>query len=56
MELLQYLDLEQNWLNTVGEKLQSTENLPESPEAVNEALEVPKQAHAHSRSCHSVVQ
>uniref|UniRef100_A0A8C6NK65 Utrophin n=1 Tax=Nothobranchius furzeri TaxID=105023 RepID=A0A8C6NK65_NOTFU len=39
MELLQYLDLEQSWLRTVEEKLQVTENLPESPEAVNEALE-----------------
>ncbi|XP_037541797.1 dystrophin [Nematolebias whitei] len=39
MELLQYLDLEQNWLNSVEEKLQTTENLPENPEVVNEALE-----------------
>ncbi|XP_024863232.1 utrophin isoform X2 [Kryptolebias marmoratus] len=39
MELLQYLDLEQSWLNTVEEKLQTTENLTESPEVVNEALE-----------------
>lgn len=40
MELLQYLDLEQSWLNSVEEKLQTTENLPENPEVVNEALEV----------------
>ncbi|XP_028970380.2 LOW QUALITY PROTEIN: dystrophin [Esox lucius] len=38
-ELLQYLDLEQGWLNTLEEKVQATENLPESTEAVNEALE-----------------
>jgi len=40
MELLQYLEMEQIWLNTLGEKVQATENLPESSEAVNEALEV----------------
>ncbi|KAM4529492.1 utrophin isoform 3-T3 [Fundulus diaphanus] len=39
MELLQYLDMEQGWLNTVEEKLQATENVPESTEMVNEALE-----------------
>lgn len=39
MELLQYLDLEQGWLNTLEEKLQATENLPESTEVVNKALE-----------------
>ncbi|XP_054616989.1 utrophin isoform X8 [Dunckerocampus dactyliophorus] len=39
MELLQYLDMEQCWLNTLEEKVQATENLPESTEAVNEALE-----------------
>uniref|UniRef100_A0A8C7ML59 Utrophin n=1 Tax=Oncorhynchus kisutch TaxID=8019 RepID=A0A8C7ML59_ONCKI len=39
MELLQYLDLEQGWFNTLEEKLQATENLPESTEAVNKALE-----------------
>ncbi|KAM4713320.1 utrophin isoform 6-T6 [Anableps anableps] len=39
MELLQYLDMEQGWLNTVEEKLQATENIPESTEMVNEALE-----------------
>ncbi|XP_069370635.1 utrophin isoform X2 [Paralichthys olivaceus] len=39
MELLQYLDMEQNWLSTVEEKVQATDNLPESTEAVSEALE-----------------
>ncbi|XP_032441695.1 dystrophin isoform X3 [Xiphophorus hellerii] len=39
MELLQYLDMEQGWLNTVEEKLQATENVPESTETVTEALE-----------------
>lgn len=46
MELLQYLDMEQTWLNTVEEKVQATENLPESTETVNEALEV----HTHTRT------
>lgn len=40
MELLQYLDMEQCWLNTLEEKVQATDNLPESTESVNEALEV----------------
>ncbi|XP_053737339.1 dystrophin isoform X2 [Synchiropus splendidus] len=39
MELLQYLDMEHAWLNTVEEKVHTTENVPESTEAVNEALE-----------------
>uniref|UniRef100_A0A3Q3XEN2 Calponin-homology (CH) domain-containing protein n=1 Tax=Mola mola TaxID=94237 RepID=A0A3Q3XEN2_MOLML len=39
MELLQYLDMEQSWLNTLGEKVKATDNLPESTEAINEALE-----------------
>ncbi|XP_067428603.1 utrophin isoform X3 [Thunnus thynnus] len=39
MELLQYLDMEQSWLSTLEEKVQATDNLPESTEAVNEALE-----------------
>ncbi|XP_041832153.1 utrophin isoform X2 [Melanotaenia boesemani] len=39
MELLQYLDMEQSWLNTLEEKVQATDDLPESTEAVNEALE-----------------
>ncbi|KAM9353992.1 utrophin isoform 2-T2 [Pholidichthys leucotaenia] len=39
MELLQYLDMEQSWLNTLEENVQATDNLPESSGAVNEALE-----------------
>ncbi|XP_023808856.1 utrophin isoform X3 [Oryzias latipes] len=39
MELLQFLDTEQSWLTSLEEKLHATENLPESTEAVNEALE-----------------
>ncbi|XP_072217831.1 utrophin isoform X3 [Leuresthes tenuis] len=39
MELLQYLDMEQSWLSSLEEKVQATDNLPESTEAVNEALE-----------------
>ncbi|XP_035474370.2 utrophin isoform X3 [Scophthalmus maximus] len=39
MELLQYLDMEQSWLNTLEEKVQATDNLSESTEAVSEALE-----------------
>lgn len=47
MELLQYLDMEHVWLNTLGEKIQGTDNVPESSEAVNEALEVQMQTHTH---------
>ncbi|XP_030642262.1 utrophin isoform X2 [Chanos chanos] len=39
IELLQYLDLESNWLNSLEEKVQATQNLPENTEVVNEALE-----------------
>ncbi|XP_049613871.1 utrophin isoform X7 [Syngnathus scovelli] len=39
MELLHFLDIEQGWLNTVEEKLQATESLPDSTEVVHEALE-----------------
>ncbi|KAG8508907.1 Utrophin, partial [Galemys pyrenaicus] len=39
IELLQYLDLETTWLNTLEERMRSTETLPEKTEAVNEALE-----------------
>uniref|UniRef100_A0A8D0GIM7 Dystrophin n=1 Tax=Sphenodon punctatus TaxID=8508 RepID=A0A8D0GIM7_SPHPU len=39
IELLQYLDLETTWLNTLEERVQSTENLPDKLDAVNEALE-----------------
>ena len=48
MELLQYLDMEQGWLNTLGEKVQATDNLPESTEAVNEALEVQIETHTQT--------
>ncbi|XP_037606999.1 dystrophin isoform X1 [Sebastes umbrosus] len=47
MELLQYLEMEQSWLNTLGEKVQATDNLPESTEAVNEALESLESALRH---------
>ncbi|XP_006024299.1 utrophin isoform X2 [Alligator sinensis] len=39
IELLQYLDLETAWLNTLEERVQSTENLPDKFNAVSEALE-----------------
>ncbi|KAI1897629.1 hypothetical protein AGOR_G00085230 [Albula goreensis] len=39
IELLQYLEIENNWLNSLEERVQATENLPESSEAVSEALE-----------------
>ncbi|XP_056437384.1 utrophin-like isoform X1 [Gadus chalcogrammus] len=39
MELLQYLEMEQSWLGTLETNLQTTEDLPESTEAVNRALE-----------------
>ncbi|XP_074846537.1 utrophin isoform X2 [Carettochelys insculpta] len=39
IELLQYLDLETTWLNTLEERVQSTENLPDKLNTVNEALE-----------------
>ncbi|XP_037000807.2 utrophin isoform X1 [Artibeus jamaicensis] len=39
IELLHYLDLETTWLNTLEERMRSTEDLPEKTEAVNEALE-----------------
>uniref|UniRef100_A0A8C3T7G1 Utrophin n=1 Tax=Chelydra serpentina TaxID=8475 RepID=A0A8C3T7G1_CHESE len=39
VELLQYLDLETSWLNSLEERVQSTENLPDKLNAVNEALE-----------------
>nr|XP_033503851.1 dystrophin isoform X5 [Epinephelus lanceolatus] len=47
MELLQYLDMEESWLNSLGEKVQATENLPESTESVNEALESLESALRH---------
>ncbi|KAL7859203.1 hypothetical protein SRHO_G00143500 [Serrasalmus rhombeus] len=39
IELLQYLEVESGWLNSLEESLQATENLPETTEAVNQALE-----------------
>ncbi|XP_042109512.1 utrophin isoform X11 [Ovis aries] len=39
IELLHYLDLETTWLNTLEERMKSTEALPEKTEAVGEALE-----------------
>lgn len=40
IELLHYLDLETVWLNTLEERMKSSENLPDKVDAVNEALEV----------------
>uniref|UniRef100_A0A8C1QGG0 Utrophin n=1 Tax=Cyprinus carpio TaxID=7962 RepID=A0A8C1QGG0_CYPCA len=39
IELLQYLDVESGWLNTLEEKVQATENIPENTESISEALE-----------------
>ncbi|XP_050952994.1 dystrophin isoform X3 [Labeo rohita] len=39
IELLQYLDVEAGWLNTLEEKIQATENVPENTESISEALE-----------------
>ncbi|KAI5096115.1 utrophin [Silurus meridionalis] len=39
MELLQYLDLESSWLNTLEETLQATEKLPENLDSISQALE-----------------
>ncbi|XP_067398337.1 utrophin [Emydura macquarii macquarii] len=39
IELLQYLDLETAWLNTLEERVQSTEKRPDKLNAVSEALE-----------------
>ncbi|XP_034555010.1 dystrophin isoform X2 [Notolabrus celidotus] len=47
MELLQYLDMEQSWLNTLEEKVQASDNLPENTEAVSEALESLESALRH---------
>ncbi|XP_062912103.1 utrophin-like isoform X3 [Mobula hypostoma] len=38
-ELLHYLDLENNWLNNLEEKLKTAENVSDNTKAVNEALE-----------------
>lgn len=40
IELLQYLDLETAWLNTLEERVQMTENLSDKLDVVNDALEV----------------
>lgn len=48
IELLQYLDMENSWVNTLEEKVKATDNLPESTEAVSEALEVQIPAHTHT--------
>ncbi|XP_058618771.1 dystrophin-like isoform X6 [Onychostoma macrolepis] len=40
IELLQYLDVESGWLNTLEEKVQATENVPENTESISQALEV----------------
>ncbi|XP_073795720.1 utrophin isoform X5 [Danio rerio] len=39
IELLQYLDVESAWLNTLEEKVRQTENISENTQAVSEALE-----------------
>uniref|UniRef100_A0A672PMT5 Utrophin n=1 Tax=Sinocyclocheilus grahami TaxID=75366 RepID=A0A672PMT5_SINGR len=39
LELLQYLEAESGWLNTLEEKVQATENIPENTESISEALE-----------------
>ncbi|XP_051736087.1 utrophin isoform X2 [Ctenopharyngodon idella] len=39
IELLQYLDVESGWLNTLEEKVHATENIPENTESISEALE-----------------
>ncbi|KAJ8355724.1 hypothetical protein SKAU_G00185180 [Synaphobranchus kaupii] len=39
IELLQYLEMENTWLNNLEERVQASENLPESSEAIGEALE-----------------
>ncbi|XP_053146646.1 utrophin isoform X4 [Hemicordylus capensis] len=39
IELLHYLDLETVWLNTLEERVKSSENLADKADAVNEALE-----------------
>lgn len=40
IELLQYLDLETAWLNTLEERVQMAENLSDKLDVVNDALEV----------------
>ncbi|XP_073928809.1 utrophin isoform X2 [Castor canadensis] len=47
IELLHYLDLETNWLNTLEERMKDTETLPERTDAVNDALEALESALRH---------
>ncbi|XP_040821528.1 utrophin isoform X4 [Ochotona curzoniae] len=47
IELLHYLDLETTWLNTLEERMQSTEGLPERTDAVSDALESLESALRH---------
>lgn len=53
IELLQYLDVESSWLNTLEEKIQATENVPDNTESVSEALEV--SAHTFLPHIHSYI-
>lgn len=46
MELLQYLDMEETWLNSLEEKVAASDNLPESAEEVSGALDVRRGARA----------
>ncbi|XP_057175633.1 dystrophin isoform X1 [Triplophysa rosa] len=39
IELLQYLDSESSWMNTLEERNRATENVPDNTESVSEALE-----------------
>lgn len=39
--------MEHSWVNTLEEKVKATDNLPESTEAVSEALEVQIPTHTH---------
>ncbi|XP_031437852.1 utrophin isoform X1 [Clupea harengus] len=39
MELLHYLEVEDQWLRNLQEKLQASQNLPENADTVNQALE-----------------
>lgn len=54
MELLHYLDVEQSWLSTVEEKVKAADNLPESTEAVNQALEVHIHTSTQAHSNHNM--
>lgn len=39
--------MEHSWVNTLEEKVKATDNLPESTEAISEALEVQIPTHTH---------